>query len=341
MAREAAVLRPVDERLGVLDAHAHGEGLLRHAHALTEQGLHRVPGAVTDAQQHRVAVQLPLPVPVAHRDARHAAAPEPQPRQPGLKAHLAAQLHNLLPHGGHHAPQQVGAHVGLLQIENLLRRAVAHEGLQHRAHMGRLDAGVQLAIGERARAALAELHVALRVHLALPLQPLHVQHALLHGPSPLDQDGPRPGPGQRQRRKEARRARAHHHGTLGKPGLGQRTRRPGRHPLDGAGLQAAQQRLLPVHLHLQIHHEVHIALVPGIHRQLPQRDLPDALRAHPEPPGRRLTQRRLAPVQPDGEIHDPKHLIPPPPHATAPAQALQRPLPGSPPASAPARGAGR
>ena len=41
-------------------------------------------------------------------------------------------------------------------------RAGLHEGLQHVADMGGLDAGVQLAIGERARAALAELDVRAR-----------------------------------------------------------------------------------------------------------------------------------------------------------------------------------
>ena len=54
MLRKAPVLAAVDEALRMLDAHAHGEGLLHHSYPLAEQALQRVPGAVADGQQHRV-----------------------------------------------------------------------------------------------------------------------------------------------------------------------------------------------------------------------------------------------------------------------------------------------
>ncbi|MPN38225.1 hypothetical protein SDC9_185749 [bioreactor metagenome] len=49
------------------------------------------------------------------------------------------------------------------QVEDILRRAMTCKDLQHLAAEGVLDAGGQLAIREGARAAFAELHVALGV----------------------------------------------------------------------------------------------------------------------------------------------------------------------------------
>ena len=46
------VLRAVDELLGVLDAHAHGERLLLHAHARVAHELERVAGRMTARQHH-------------------------------------------------------------------------------------------------------------------------------------------------------------------------------------------------------------------------------------------------------------------------------------------------
>ena len=48
------VLRAVDELLGMLDAHAHGERLLLHAHARVAHELERVAGRMT-ARQHNAA----------------------------------------------------------------------------------------------------------------------------------------------------------------------------------------------------------------------------------------------------------------------------------------------
>ena len=46
----------------------------------------------------------------------------------------------------HDIDEQVGANVRLGVYEDVRRRAGFHEGLQHVADMGRLDAGVQLAV---------------------------------------------------------------------------------------------------------------------------------------------------------------------------------------------------
>ena len=48
------VLRAVDELLRMLDAHAHGERLLLHAHARVAHELERVAGRMT-ARQHNAA----------------------------------------------------------------------------------------------------------------------------------------------------------------------------------------------------------------------------------------------------------------------------------------------
>ena len=48
------VLRAIDELLGMLDAHAHGERLLLHAHARVAHELERVAGRMA-ARQHNAA----------------------------------------------------------------------------------------------------------------------------------------------------------------------------------------------------------------------------------------------------------------------------------------------
>ena len=83
-----------------------------------------------------------------------------------------------------------------------------------------MGAGVQLAVGKGAGAALTELHVVLRVQGPAPAEGLHRGSPLLHGLAPLQYDGPCPRPGQHQGGEHARRAEAHHHGPLVGTNLG-------------------------------------------------------------------------------------------------------------------------
>ena len=83
---------------------------------------------------------------------------------PALEAHLAAERDDLLAHRRDDAGEAEGADVRLADVEDLRRRAGAHEFVHHLAavELRILDLAVELAVGEQARAALAELHVGLR-----------------------------------------------------------------------------------------------------------------------------------------------------------------------------------
>ena len=65
-------------------------------------------------------------------------------------------------------------------IENALGRAVRMQDGQHLAAAGILDAGGQLAVRKRARAALAELHVAVFIQRAAVEKALHAPRTLIH-----------------------------------------------------------------------------------------------------------------------------------------------------------------
>ena len=72
------------------------------------------------------------------------------------------------------------------------------------------DLAVELAVGERARAALAELHVRLRVEDLLAPQPERVDRALAHRLAALEDDRPEPHLRQHQPGEQAARAGADH-----------------------------------------------------------------------------------------------------------------------------------
>ena len=74
-----------------------------------------------------------------------------------------------------------------------------------------LGAGVQLAVGKSAGAALAELDVAGEIQFPGGPEPLHIGGTLLHFSPPLQQNGSGSGAGQHQRGKQTRRASAYHH----------------------------------------------------------------------------------------------------------------------------------
>ena len=105
---------------------------------------------------------------------------------PRLEAHLDAGLDQLLAHALHREGQQVRADVRLALDEDAVRRAVLREGLDHLAHEGVVDARGELAVGVRAGAALAEVHVALGHQRAVAHQLGHVLAALHHVAAALE-----------------------------------------------------------------------------------------------------------------------------------------------------------
>ena len=209
----------------------------------------------------------------------------------------------------------VGAHVGLGLPQDRRRRARPVHLLQHPSAAGILDAAVQLAIGKGARAALAELHIAVGVEGTAVPEGRHVLLPPVHGLSPLHHHGLHARPCQGQRREQPRRPHADDqrqgcgHFTKCPPLQGKAARRTrderGRPPtvaVSGSLHVFDLHRVLrqahgPRGLHVQSQGEVNVPLVPGIHRfadQLRRQNVPGL---HPQGAGSQLWQGKLIVVQ--------------------------------------------
>jgi len=131
-----------------------------------------------------------------------------------IEADLAAQRHDLLADVLDHLHQLEGADVRMRDVEDLGRRAGLHELFHHLAaeEARVLDLAVELAVGESAGTAFAELHVRLGVEHALAPQAPGVAGALAHGLAAFEHDGPEAHLREHQRREDAAGAEADHHG---------------------------------------------------------------------------------------------------------------------------------
>jgi hypothetical protein len=133
-----------------------------------------------------------------------------------LEADLAAQRLDLVAHRLDHANQAESADVRLRHVENFVRRARLHKLGQHLAPqmLGVLDLAVELAVGEGARPALAELHVGFRIQHMLAPQPPGVLRALAHRLAALQHNGLEAHLRQHQRGEDAAGAEADHQRTF-------------------------------------------------------------------------------------------------------------------------------
>ena len=133
-----------------------------------------------------------------------------------LEANFAAQADDLGAHVLHHFHQLEGADVGFGLGENVRGRARLHEFVEHLAPQVTpvFHLAVQLAVGEGAGAALAELHIGFGLQPALAPQAPGVFGALAHVPAPLQHDGSQAHLRQQQRRQNAAGAEADHQGAL-------------------------------------------------------------------------------------------------------------------------------
>ena len=101
--------------------------------------------------------------------------------------------------------------MGLGVIENVLPCPRRHKLFQNPADSGVVDPGVQLAVGKRSRAALAELDVAFRVQLARLEEFFHLLVAGLGILSPFQHQRLPARQRQNQRGKHPSGAEAHHY----------------------------------------------------------------------------------------------------------------------------------
>ena len=135
-------------------------------------------------------------------------AREVQPLQPVPEAHLSAEGDDLAADVLHDVYQNIRADMRLRVVDDALRRAVRGKLAQHPAHSPILRAGVELSVRKGSRAALAELHVALRLQLPARAQRVHRFLAADRVHAALKHDRPRSGLCQHKRRKHARGAEA-------------------------------------------------------------------------------------------------------------------------------------
>ena len=196
-----------------------------------------------------------------------------KPLKPGAEAHLAPQGDDLLPDAAHHVHQHIGAYMGLGVIGDAFRGTVLVKLLQHPAHALVMGAGVQLAVGKGAGAALAELHVILRVQRAALTEGLHRSSPLLHSLPPFQHDGPCSGPGQHQGREHTRRSKAHHHRPLIGLNLGNGINRG----LVLGNVLPGAAKIPPLLRHSHRHGAdiMNIVFLPGVQGALHQFKLPD------------------------------------------------------------------
>ena len=214
MAGAVAEAAAVDQRLRMLDAHADGERLGLDRDAALVQHLERVARAVADRQHDMIRRQC-----ACHRRApRRAPAgcrsrPRCRDRPPGSEAILAAERLDRGAQAFDHRHQPERADMRLGDVEDFLRRAGLDEFGQHlAAEMVRvLDLAVQLAVGERAGAAFAELHVGFRIEHRLAPEAPGVLGALAHHLAALQDDRTEPHLRQHQGGEQAARPGADHH----------------------------------------------------------------------------------------------------------------------------------
>ncbi|MCY1344625.1 hypothetical protein D9M69_306640 [compost metagenome] len=204
----------VDQRLRVLDTKAHGEGLGLDEHALAVQHAEGVARAVAQREHHMAAVDG---FATGQHHALELAVVDQQVSDLVLEAHLSTEGDDLLAHGGDHAGEAEGADVRLADVHDLFRRAGADEFVHHLAAVepGVLDLAVELAVGEQAGTALAELHVGFRCQDLLAPQRPGVLGAPAHILAALQHDGLEAHLREQQRGEQAAGAEADDHWTLG------------------------------------------------------------------------------------------------------------------------------
>ena len=241
-----APAHPVDHALRVLHPKANGKRFGFHEHAALPQHREGVARAVAQRQHHLVGAQGGCRAIVQMVDLETAdmAILDQQVAHAALEAHLAAERDDARAQALHHLDQLEGADMGVRMHQDFRRRSGLHELFHHLAAQvaGILDLTVELAVGKRAGAALAELDVRLGMqHLAPPQAP-GVLGASAHLPAALQHDRTKTHLRQHQGGKDAAGAKPHHYWSRCQPG-GRLVRRLPRHRRSGTHMRVARQAL--------------------------------------------------------------------------------------------------
>ena len=208
--RSRTVLRTVDERLRMLDAHAHREGLALEREppiaGELEDVTRRVPARDDDARGFDHLTRTCAGI--LQHDRANRTARQLDIDQTGEETHLATCGNDALTNAFHDGGQLVGTDMGLRLPENLVRRPRLDERLEHVADMRAFRARGQLAVGKRAGAAFPELHVRRRIERAAHVEGLDGRRALINRGTALDHKRAQTRFRQVQRAEQPRRARA-------------------------------------------------------------------------------------------------------------------------------------
>ena len=129
-------------------------------------------------------------------------------RQARAEADFAAEAQHLFPQVLNDVEQHICPDVRFGVVEDLLLRTEAYKLLKHPAAALVLRAGVELAVGKRTCAALAELDVALGVQRAATPEALDLFPAQRCGVAALEHEGPQPRLRQHEGGEHACRAEA-------------------------------------------------------------------------------------------------------------------------------------
>ena len=177
--RKLAIAGLIDQGLRMFNAHTDGKRFGLDINTPVVQHLKRIPCAVTDRKHHMIGCD---PLTIGQHHAAHLPLVEFDVVDPTLEADLAAQRGDAGTHVFHHGHQPESADVGLADIKYFGRRTSLDEFGQYLAAkvVRILDLAVKLAVGERAGATFAELHIRLRIEHALAPQTPGVLRAFTH-----------------------------------------------------------------------------------------------------------------------------------------------------------------
>src|SRR4030095_3171816 len=145
----------------------------------------KIPGAVA-AGENQSAPSNDLSVGKA--DAPQLPAFQVKALHPGVEAQIRSRLNQGVAHGLDHVADPVAAHVGVVDVGDLLRRAVVHQGLHDAGNPGALDSRDELAVAKGARSALAVANVAVRIQLAPSPIFADLEHARMSALAPFEQN---------------------------------------------------------------------------------------------------------------------------------------------------------
>src|SRR3989344_385420 len=192
----------VDHVLRVFDAKPDGERFGFDVHAAVVQHFKGVARAVADGEDDVVGGDE---FAIGERYTTQRFVIKDDVGNVSVEANLAAEFEDFLAKISHDLDQPQRADVLLADVNDFFQRARVHEVFQYLTDMmpAILDAGMELAVGERTRADLAELHVGFRIEVALAPEAPHVLRAVAHALAAFQNQRPEAHARQRQPGEQA------------------------------------------------------------------------------------------------------------------------------------------